>query len=369
MPISVSCPACSQELAVQEGNAGQQLRCPRCQTLFHPADLPLVAPAPSPLAASGSSESSTTSAAEAGTHTSAFAPAPAEAALPPRYIEAPGGAGLALTATILLAITAVLNLVAVLQAVVLLNLLEADRGFVLGGRAQEEASTLSLVRMMQVALFLGTTVVFLTWTWQAYDNLERLDVEGLQHTPAWAVAWFFIPVMNLVRPVQVFQEIWRASSPQILSGRDWKQEPAGAVNVWWVFLVIATALAGISQYTALTPPRLPDDGHLRSVALFTIASNVVGVVAALLSIVVVHGVTNHQQEKLEALVGHDTDADEDEEGEDQDAESADDPDSEDEENNGDEENAGGEENVGDAAGDEDTTDVADENQTRNAGQG
>jgi hypothetical protein len=62
-------------------------------------------------------------------------------------------------------------------------------------------------------------VLFFIWIFYANKN-SRVLATNIKFTPGWAVANFFIPVINLFRPYQIVQEIWKVSeNPHSWNGR------------------------------------------------------------------------------------------------------------------------------------------------------
>jgi hypothetical protein len=96
------------------------------------------------------------------------------------------------------------------------------------------------VGMIQLGLYFVTGVVFLKWVYRAYWNIQGFGAEGLRFSPGWALGYYFVPILNFVRPVQVMSEIWRVSQdPQ-----NWLQTRGSwLIGTWWalfLFWLIAT---------------------------------------------------------------------------------------------------------------------------------
>lgn len=94
-------------------------------------------------------------------------------------------------------------------------------------------------------------ITFCIWIYLAHRNLRAFGVRYLRFTPGWAVGWFFIPVANLFRPVQVMAELWRASGPDTsLTGRRPHSASGTAVLApWWAsYLVMANLHALAYRY-------------------------------------------------------------------------------------------------------------------------
>jgi hypothetical protein len=149
---------------------------------------------------------------------------------------------------------------------------------------------------------LVAAVFFCIWGYRAYANLDALGAEGLNYTPGWATWGFFIPFLNLVRPYQVYAEVWKASDPEhpVWNPRVGLAQSTPIVNAWWacwLLSIVLTAVAG-----ALTR-----DSNAQAIATLIqatwilIAGSALATVASFLAIKVVRGITARQEAKF-ALV-------------------------------------------------------------------
>jgi hypothetical protein len=109
-------------------------------------------------------------------------------------------------------------------------------------RAQRQAGEARevVIRIVQLAAFTVSAVMFLIWLRRAYQNLKPLGVEP-RYSPSWAVAAFVVPIVNLFLPFQILQEVWRASDPETIAVSGAKPVTAFIedssksllVVVWW----------------------------------------------------------------------------------------------------------------------------------------
>jgi hypothetical protein len=82
-------------------------------------------------------------------------------------------------------------------------------------------------------------ISFLVWVYIACLNSGSL-ARNTTYTPGWSVASFLIPVMNLFRPYQVLQEIWKVSiNPNFWPGF----RESIFVGVWFFFRLTICVLA------------------------------------------------------------------------------------------------------------------------------
>lgn len=90
-------------------------------------------------------------------------------------------------------------------------------------------------------------VTMMIWVYRANHNVRCLGATELEYEPKWAVASFFVPVVNLWWPFQAVSEIWRAAlDPD-------KQQSVPTpylLRIWWFFTV---AIAFVSLLASIYP--------------------------------------------------------------------------------------------------------------------
>jgi hypothetical protein len=95
-----------------------------------------------------------------------------------------------------------------------------------------------LIELGLLGLLLVTAICFLRWTYLVNSNAHALGAVGMTITPEWAVAWYFIPILNLFMPYKAMDETFRASHPDY-GPNDWKQAPRPLiVPLWWLAWVV-----------------------------------------------------------------------------------------------------------------------------------
>lgn len=109
---------------------------------------------------------------------------------------------------------------------------------------------LGLVTLLEIPLRLALVVTLLAWMYRAYANLSALDATGLNHSPGWAIGWWFIPFANLVMPYQIMKEIFVESTSEFdpkndfFTPTDWNPLE---VLFWWLAFIISQVLYRISD--------------------------------------------------------------------------------------------------------------------------
>ena len=170
----------------------------------------------------------------------------------------------------------------------------ARTGFV----SAEEVSRLdhqqTIVGFVEIGLVILTGVLFIAWFHRAYRNLESLGAER-RHGSGWAIGYWFIPILNLFRPVQMAGELWRGSEPRL--GERRPSSPA-VVWAWWVLSLVALGFSRIAYSQTVSAKTLD---ALESADHVWVAAEVVAVVATVLAMVVVTRITDRQERRARAI--------------------------------------------------------------------
>jgi hypothetical protein len=150
-------------------------------------------------------------------------------------------------------------------------------------------------------VFLVAAGVFITWFFQAYKNLRRLGVQGLRHGNGWAVGAWFVPILSLVRPKQMANEIWRGSERGADVTGGWKRGSVPSLVHWWWGLFLTQGLlvyfgqqSTQSGYDKLTRLGGLSDGfsQIKTGTNVEVVGQLVSIAAVVLAIMVVSQVTD-----------------------------------------------------------------------------
>jgi Domain of unknown function (DUF4328)/Protein of unknown function (DUF2510) len=205
---------------------------------------------------------------------------------------------------VLFAVTLLLTVAAVLSGWAELSLLGRvveDPASVGPAEAAASDRRQALIGLLQLLLYLGTVVVFLVWFRRAYRNLPALGAESLRFSGGWAVGAWFVPFLNLVRPKQLADDIWRASDPALppQPGAAWKQQRVPPLVHWWWALFVASNLLGWAAF------RLGQDATtaegLRTGSAITLAGDVLDLPLTILALWLVAQVTRRQEARAAQL--------------------------------------------------------------------
>ena len=159
----------------------------------------------------------------------------------------------------------------------------------------------ALTGLIQVVALIGAAIAFSMWIHRAYRNLPALGATaGLSYTPAWAVGYFYIPILNLFRPYQATKEIWRASDPNIAdAGVAWERAPGSSLLVtWWAVWILSNLIDNASFRLFM---RADTVGEIQAAHWVSLAANAISIPAAIAAIGVVLAIDKRQDQKARKL--------------------------------------------------------------------
>ena len=112
--------------------------------------------------------------------------------------------------------------------------------------AEDIAAALELPGMV---LSLCAAIPMIWLTWRAACN-ARLIADGVKTSRGWAVAGYFIPVINIVAPYQALSEFFRASRPrgrEPLQDREvWETASVpGVLPLWWWGTLLSAGISAV----------------------------------------------------------------------------------------------------------------------------
>jgi hypothetical protein len=152
-----------------------------------------------------------------------------------------------------------------------------------------------LVVLTQMVVYLVAAVVFIRWFHRAYANLPAVGIEGLGHSTGWAIGAWFVPIISLLWPKQIADEIWRGSDPSLEpdQGRTWRQGKVPVFfGLWWLAFIASTLLVGAGSELWSSAETYSD---IKLAAVVEVTGNALGVLSGVLAYVVVDRTSERQQ--------------------------------------------------------------------------
>lgn len=111
---------------------------------------------------------------------------------------------------------------------------------------------LDIVTAIAMALFAVGAVLTIAAIWLMYRNLPALEVGDERFGSGWAVWGWFVPGLNLIRPKQVVDDLWRASHPYAPPfSASWRVGPVPSWSaIWWITAWLGAGFALLSHLVA-----------------------------------------------------------------------------------------------------------------------
>jgi hypothetical protein len=195
------------------------------------------------------------------------------------------------------------NAVVTVLNAVHLSVLDAD-GFAGSDAVVASDERLAVASAALLATFAVSVLLWLLWFHRAYRNVDSFGSLDMRMSSGWAVAAWFIPIVNWFLPKSLANDIWRGTDPDPpQDGTEPKVAPL--VHWWWGAWVVANLLGNLSF-------RLFDDARTldaeRSAVAVDIAAGISFVVAGVLALRFVRAVTEREAARAADLHGAEADA-------------------------------------------------------------
>lgn len=308
MSANMSCPNCKMMLQIPESYHGQRVRCPECSNEFTADAGTGVTAEPPPITPSSAPSSAPSADVEAGwpstrkyagydDDASDDSPVSVRKRASGEYKPATGTAYLTM---VLLGVTIIISGVTLASEYMQYQL--ADR-MVKGEQFPEAQLEANDMRQMAIGVvhflvYIACAITFAVLFYRLYANLLPLGADQLQHTPGWAAGAWFVPLLNLFRPVQIAQEIWRKSDPDTVNDRTGESGNSALIGLWWASWIITNIIAQVAMRVAMN---VNSPQSLKTASMAGMVSEVSSIPAALLAIAVVYSLDARQTARAEKL--------------------------------------------------------------------
>jgi hypothetical protein len=181
----------------------------------------------------------------------------------------------------------------------LINRVAEDQAAVTQAELDASDSRQNLIGILQVLIYLATGIMFIIWFRRAYRNLEAWGTESLRFAAGWTVGGWLVPFLNLVRPKQIMNDLWRATDPElsVQPGIVWKQVRVPLlVHAWWLLFLLSLAVGIVASNLGGEASTLE---QFRSASIVTLLSDALILPAAVLACLVVNQITQRQRGRAE----------------------------------------------------------------------
>jgi hypothetical protein len=100
----------------------------------------------------------------------------------------------------------------------------------------------ALLGMVSFVVYIACIVTFIRWLSRAYRNLDAVARGIRRHGHGWAIGGWFVPILNLWRPKEIVNDVWRSGGT----------EPPPLLGVWWGGFIVSNWLSNIALRSAFT---------------------------------------------------------------------------------------------------------------------
>lgn len=207
--------------------------------------------------------------------------------------------GLAVALYVLLAasaVGAVVSLVAYLMRALLLGDLIDDPSSVTDGEADNADTFVTVATGFAGLALFATAIVFCVWFYRARCNVDLFGPSKQTLARGWAIGGWFCPVVWWWFPMQIADDVWKASDPDAADRGGATPGRKGLLWTWWILFVLAVwSHAGASfLYPSEDDIVLDDAKDLRTADYVTGGLWILMVLAAIAAILVVRRITAFQ---------------------------------------------------------------------------
>jgi hypothetical protein len=162
-----------------------------------------------------------------------------------------------------------------------------------------------LVALGGLVLWLATAAVLLAWFHRGYRNLRSIGTDAPRFGTGWAVGGWFVPFLNLVRPKQIADELWRASRPGGAALDGPGPTRMFTVHLWWALWL---GTAAVQLYFAIVSFETAAEADPQAL-LWAAQGRLVGIVSELalhvLTFALVYGISVGQDRRIARLMSAD----------------------------------------------------------------
>ena len=147
-----------------------------------------------------------------------------------------------------------------------------------------------MIGLAQGALWLACAITFISWLHRAHSNMDALAPPYRRFGTGWAIGGWCVPFLNLVRPKQIVDEVWRSGVPADKGVPVWP-------HLWWAGWIVSNVLGRIAF------PELDAEAslaELRTDSVNYIVADGFDVAVLALAIVVIRVSTKRQEAKARA---------------------------------------------------------------------
>ncbi|CAN5752636.1 hypothetical protein BH11BAC7_BH11BAC7_26910 [soil metagenome] len=107
----------------------------------------------------------------------------------------------------------------------------------------------TIISVIRLIAYLTLAIIFIMWMRRAYNNLHKAGYPNLRHKEGWASGAWFVPFVNLGRPVIIMREIWNATQHTFRrQGVTFEKTEDNITGSWWTLFLLSNFATQIGSY-------------------------------------------------------------------------------------------------------------------------
>lgn len=104
-------------------------------------------------------------------------------------------------------------------------------------RAEASDRNQIIIGAVQLLVWLAVAFLWAFWTFKSNKLARSLGAKDMKYSPGWSVGWYFIPLLNLIKPYLALKEIYLATlNPQrfeVDADVEDQPESLNILKLWW----------------------------------------------------------------------------------------------------------------------------------------
>jgi uncharacterized protein DUF4328 len=157
---------------------------------------------------------------------------------------------------------------------------------------QANDARVAAIARLQLLVFILSGIAWLLWLYRAYANLRLVGTRQSRFTPGWAVGYWFVPLVNLVRPYQIVADLWRRSDTQNGEATVVPSGVPALLPLWWGVYLIDNIMGRVILSFSANAETIE---AIRTSSDLSMVGDAIGFVSAILALRVVQGIDRRQQ--------------------------------------------------------------------------
>lgn len=97
------------------------------------------------------------------------------------------------------------------------------------------------IMIFALPAFVLSAILIGVWIYRSHKNAQALHIQGMTHSPAWAVGGFFVPIANLFVPYRAMKSLVSGSLNAL------GKENINLVGYWWAAWILGNGISRVSD--------------------------------------------------------------------------------------------------------------------------